>query len=116
MRTFEIWKQLLDKRAAQEDLEPYPEVTQVFLWQELKHKTAQSVEAIWKWLETGEKTNLELSVNGVVYSTKTLQSEFGMAYLPAVLTWDWILREPEPAIQALERNRTAQPPRRDKSF
>ena len=113
MRTFEIWKQLLDKRAAQEDLEPYPEATQVFLWQELKHKTAQSVEAIWKWLETGEKTNLELSVNGIAYSTDNLQSEFGMAYLPAVLTWDWIVREPEPAIQALERNRTAQQVKRE---
>lgn len=53
-----------------------------------------------EWLETGQVDN-DLTING--YSVDRLMNTMGMKYTGALLTLDWLIREPELASEAIER-------------
>lgn len=55
--------------------------------------------AVEAWLQTGVETEYEIS--GVKLSD--LVREFKMTYAAAILTMDWVLREPEEAKEAIRR-------------
>ena len=51
------------------------------------------------WLESGEEKDFEAEG----YSIKKLMSEFGMQYQAALLTIDWLIKEPKIAQEALKK-------------
>ncbi len=69
------------------------------------HEMAQKIEkankkiynAVIDYIEKGIEPTI--SVEG--YSCKHLMQQFNMSVIAALLTLDWLLREPEPAKQAI---------------
>lgn len=55
-------------------------------------------QAAARWLETGEETPLEAGG----YSASELQERYKMNYPAAVLTLDWLRKEPQQALTALK--------------
>lgn len=51
------------------------------------------------WLESGEEKDVETEG----YSVKKIMSEFGMQYQAALLTIDWLIKEPKIAQEALKK-------------
>ena len=70
-----------------------------FLFTELEHKTEAAKLAIKKWVLTGEKTVFQAKN----WTSSDLEKEYAMNYIAAVLTVDWVIREPETAEKALKR-------------
>ncbi len=77
----------------------YPEGAASQVAPKLAKLSGNLKEAASAWLETGAEP--EVSSNG--YSTKSLMKRFsGMTYPAALLTIDWLEREPEKAKKAIE--------------
>lgn len=53
-----------------------------------------------KWVQNGTDIT-DYSVNG--YSIKQLMAERGMTYPAALLTMDWLIKEPDAAVASLKR-------------
>lgn len=53
-----------------------------------------------KWVQNGTDIT-DYETNG--YSIKSLMEKYNMAYPAALLTMDWLIKEPEKAIQSLNR-------------
>ena len=51
-----------------------------------------------RWVETGQSSD---SRQYEGYSLNSLQADYGMNFIAALLTLDWLLKEPEQARQAL---------------
>jgi len=65
---------------------------------ELMLLEAPLVPLLESWIEKGEETDYEASG----YSVKGFMTSPGMKYPAALLTIDWILKEPEKAIAAIK--------------
>ena len=70
-----------------------------FLFAELGHKTDAAKNAIFKWISTGEKTVLHAGD----WTTADFEKKYAMNYIAATLTVDWLMREPDIALNALKR-------------
>ncbi len=78
----------------------YPENTAIQVAQKLTTLSGNLIDAASAWLET--EVELEVASNG--YSTKSLMKRFpGMTYPAALLTIDWLEREPEKAKSVIEK-------------
>src|SRR3989344_1805983 len=55
----------------------------------------------WQWWNTGQDAT-DLVVNG--YTVAKLKDEFGLNPIAAFSTLDWMMREPDVALQTLRRN------------
>lgn len=78
----------------------YPEKAAATTAVSISKLTGIMKDAIEGWLHSGKETEIES--NG--YSTSTLMKKFkGMTYPAALLTIDWLKREPEIAKKAIER-------------
>lgn len=77
----------------------YSEAEAKFLFAELEHKTESVKHAIEKWVSSGEKTILYAQS----WTSSVLEKEYMMNYIAAILTIDWIIREPDIAEKALKR-------------
>ncbi len=56
-----------------------------------------------KALETFLQTNEYKEINLLGYSIQNLTAEYGMNEIAAYLTLDWIIREPDKAIESLKK-------------
>lgn len=78
----------------------YPENAATVVSQKLSNLSGQLSEAASSWLNSGS----EPVVSSQGYSTKSLMERFpGMKYPAALLTIDWLERDPEKAKIAIER-------------
>jgi hypothetical protein len=102
-KTFEEWSALLDSRTEAAGIRMPTSQEKQFLWKELEHKRPETVDAIWKWLESGTETDLRTTTpKGEMYSVEGLRAGTKISYLSAALTLDWIAREPGPALELLK--------------
>lgn len=78
----------------------YPENAAIVVSQKLANLSGQLREAALSWLDSGS----EPVVSSHDYSTKSLMERFrGMEYPAALLTVDWLERDPEKAKIAIEK-------------
>lgn len=78
----------------------YPENAAIQVAQKLTALSGNLIDAASAWLETEDEP--EVASNG--YSTKSLMERFpGMTYPAALLTIDWLEREPDKAKQIIEK-------------
>lgn len=78
----------------------YPENAATVMSQKLSQLSGQIREAASSWLDSGR----EPVVSSHGYSTKSLMERFkGMKYPAALLTIDWLERDPEKAKIAIEK-------------
>lgn len=66
---------------------------------DLMHLSSELKAALRRWLDTEEVA--DFSAEG--YSVAQFMRQWGMKYPAALLTMDWILKEPEIAIQELKK-------------
>lgn len=77
----------------------YPQAAAKIVAGKLSNLSGELKAAADLWLESGQVTVVDS--NG--YSTQSLMARFpGMTYPAAVLTIDWLKREPEKAIKSIE--------------
>lgn len=78
----------------------YPEAAAIATSNNLSKLTGRFQEALHKWLSDG----LESDIESHGYSSNGLMSRFkGMTYPAALLTLDWLEREPEKAKKTIEQ-------------
>lgn len=77
----------------------YTEEQSAKLSSDLSIIAPQLMDGIEKWIVSGEITDYD--AHGI--STNDLMNEYGLRYPAAVLTIDWINREPEDALAAIQR-------------
>lgn len=78
----------------------YPESAADQAAEKLSTLTGELKVAVFSWLET--EAEPEIASNG--YTTKSLMEKFpGMTYPAALLTIDWLEREPDIAKQIIEK-------------
>lgn len=78
----------------------YPENAAITVAQKLTTLKGKFKGAASEWLSTGHEA--EVAANG--YSTKSLMERFpGMTYPAALLTIDWLNRDPEKAKHTIEK-------------
>ena len=76
----------------------YTEVRAARIFQQLQSADEDILFAVNSWMEDGSE--IDFSERG--WNVARLKSELGMNYLAAVLTIDWLRKEPEDAIKALK--------------
>ncbi len=69
------------------------------LWQEISKASDEIRDAIFKYMET--QTEKDFSEN--VWNICKLKQKFGMNYIAAALTIDWIRKNPKEALPALQK-------------
>ncbi len=78
----------------------YPEKAALQVAEKFASLSGQFKNAAQEWLATGKET--DVASNG--YSTKSLMEEFpGMTYPAALLTIDWLERDPVKAKQTIKK-------------
>lgn len=71
----------------------------VILCDNLKKIDSTLVPVLHRWIDTGDRADAT-TYRG--YSIDTLCSDYGMNFIAALLTVDWIIKEPEAAVLALQ--------------
>lgn len=77
----------------------YPEKKALSVASDLLKIDASLVDALQRWLFTEEETDFQ--IEGFVLSE--LKHKFDMTYPAALLTMDWLIKEPEQAIKSINR-------------
>lgn len=77
----------------------YPPRGAEIVWGRLDELDASIAPSFLKWWSQGTEPNVE--VHG--YSVQRLEQEHGMNPIAAFLTLDWLVREPERALESLRR-------------
>lgn len=77
----------------------YSELEAKILKERLSHVDYMFLSGIENWASTGEESDFDIS--GVRLSE--IKNKFGMTYPAAILTMDWVLREPEKAIECINK-------------
>ncbi len=67
--------------------------------EELKSLDSKLTPLLQRWLDTNTGSDDTLYSG---YSINSLRESFGMDFIAALLTLDWIIKEPEAAIPAIE--------------
>lgn len=71
----------------------------VILCDNLKKIDSTLVPVLHRWIDTGDGADAT-TYRG--YSIDSLYSDYGMNFIAALLTVDWIIKEPETAVLALQ--------------
>lgn len=79
----------------------YPEVAAEVVSEELLHVKDELKPLLDNWL--GNEVQADYTAQG--YTVLGLMASRGMTYPAALLTMDWLLKEPEIAIQVISRRR-----------
>lgn len=91
MNQKEIYNHLLDR--------DFDERTSEILAENLVNLTWDLHPLLEKWLSTGIETDFESND----MSIRRLMSDYDMQYQAALLTMDWILKEPEIALEVIKK-------------
>ena len=87
------------KNVAEKRLPACDSHTAAILFGQLSKQCEATQTAVWRWLEFGDET--PLSAGG--HSVDSLKLQFGMNYMAAAFTIDWLKRDPVRAEEALRR-------------
>ena len=77
----------------------YSEQDAIVLCADLERLDQALVPVLNRWIETGDCAGATVHSG---YSIDSLCSEFEMNFIAAILTLDWIIKEPEQALSALK--------------
>lgn len=77
----------------------YSEQDTDMLYADLEHLDQALAQILNRWIETGDCADATVYSG---YSIDSLCSEFEMNFIAAILTLDWIIKEPEQALSALK--------------
>lgn len=77
----------------------YPEKAASILAEDLSRVSTELGPCLKSWLESGEEVNY--SVEG--FSIKGLMQKYQLQYPAALLSIDWVIKEPNVAIGAIKR-------------
>ena len=77
----------------------YSEQDACVLCNDLEQLDQALVPVLTKWIKDSDCSD-SMEYSG--YSMNSLCAEYGMNFIPALLTLDWIIKEPEQAIPAIK--------------
>ena len=77
----------------------YSEQDACVLCNDLEQLDQALVPVLTKWIKDSDCSD-SMEYSG--YSINSLCAEYGMNFIAALLTLDWIIKEPEPAIPAIK--------------
>ena len=77
----------------------YPEKTASILAEDLSRVSAELEPCLQSWLESGE----EIDYCAGAFSAKGLMQKYQLQYPAALLSLDWVIKDPEIATAAINR-------------